>query len=66
MTDNDPEKLRTIFHLFTTAAMDEETQKNGAVAIIHSVHNDGSNPHANDPIFGWDSTQLFGTKKLYH
>lgn len=52
------QQLRMMFHLFTTAAIDEETQKNGAVAIIHSLHNDNSNSHSNDPVFAWDSTQL--------
>ena len=47
-----------MFHLFTTLAMDEKTQKNGVVAVIYALHDDGSNKKTNDTVFAWESTQM--------
>ncbi|CAJ1970320.1 unnamed protein product [Cylindrotheca closterium] len=54
-------KLRMIFHLCMAALMDEETQKKGAITVVHSLFSESSeprNPKGYDPVLIWESSQL--------
>ncbi|CAJ1970319.1 unnamed protein product [Cylindrotheca closterium] len=53
--------LRMIFHLCMAALMDEETQKKGAITVVHSLFSESSeprNPKGYDPVLIWESSQL--------
>ncbi|CAJ1964947.1 unnamed protein product [Cylindrotheca closterium] len=53
--------LRMIFHLCMAALMDEETQKKGAITVVHSLVSETSelrNPKGYDPVLTWQSTHL--------
>lgn len=52
-------KLRMHFHLFMTALMDEETQKKGAISVVHSLNSAAfSNSKCRDPMLIWESIEL--------
>lgn len=55
--------MRTYFHLCMMVLMDEETQKRGAISVVHALHSSDSsntteNPKSRDPIMIWEGTQL--------
>ena len=43
-----------------TALMDEETQKRGAISIVHALDEEAlkANPQSRDPMHVWESIQL--------
>lgn len=49
-----------LFHMCMAALTDEETQKKGAIVIVHSLNNDSSNPNpqSHDANAAWDASQL--------
>ncbi|CAJ1970318.1 unnamed protein product [Cylindrotheca closterium] len=53
--------LRMIFHLCMAALMDEETQKKGAITVVHSLFSESSeprNPKGYDPVLIWESIHM--------
>jgi hypothetical protein len=51
-------QLRLIYYLCMAALKDKETQKKGAVVIVHCHGEVESNPKQNDSILSWKSMQL--------